>query len=209
MKYINISRKAWIQGLLPVRRPLGAGILLLLLLGITSPHAQAQGQQLSLFNASYNTPKVFAATQTLSVGPDVVIENGGEVTLGAPSVFLLKDVHVKNGGKLFIVSGLISTRNEALLNPFGLEVSQNYPNPFSASTQISYQLGVPGQVDLVIYDTYGREIKKLFSGFLAGGSYTVEWDGTNQRGSAVASGLYFYKVVAGPAVITKGMMLTR
>ncbi len=197
------------KGLLPLRLPLGASLLLFLLLGLNSPSVQAQGQQLSLFNASYNTPKVFAATQTLSVGPDVVIENGGEVTLGAPSVYLLKDVHVKSGGKLFIVSGLISTGNEALLNPLGLAVAQNYPNPFSASTRISYQLGSPGQVELGIYDTYGREIKPLFSGFQAGGTYTVEWDGTNQEGGAVASGLYFYKVVAGPAVITKGMMVTR
>jgi len=195
---------------LPIRQGMMVTLFLLcLFLSFPTALIKAQGQHLSLYNVTYNGPKTFTTTQSISVGPDVLIDNGGIITLGAPSVFLLEEVYVKNGGSLFIVSGSIATQNEALLNPFSLTVFQNYPNPLSSSTKIEYQLGLPGQVEILVYDLFGREINQLFSGFQTPGIHAVEWDGTNMQGMPVASGLYFYRFVTGQYSTSKQMSVIR
>ena len=78
---------------------------------------------------------------------------------------------------------------ETLLQP-------NYPNPFNPETWIPYQLATPGEVTLTIYDMNGAVVRHLELGHQAAGLYqnrnrAVHWDGRNQRGESVASGLYF------------------
>jgi hypothetical protein len=75
-------------------------------------------------------------------------------------------------------------------------LKQNYPNPFNPTTQIQYGLPQQSYVRVVIYDLLGREVNRLFDGTQAPGFYTVVWDGTNAKGSSVASSLYFYKLEA-------------
>ncbi len=71
---------------------------------------------------------------------------------------------------------------------------QNYPNPFNASTTISYLLPITGEVNLTIYNLLGQTVRTLVQGRQSSGSYIIIWDGKNQDGSSVSSGIYFYKL---------------
>ncbi|UCH84508.1 MAG: T9SS type A sorting domain-containing protein [Candidatus Latescibacterota bacterium] len=74
---------------------------------------------------------------------------------------------------------------------------QNVPNPFNPSTTIRYTVGEPGgYVSLRVYDVTGRVIRVLFDGAAGPGEKTVTWDGDNEQGKRVASGVYFYRLTA-------------
>jgi tetratricopeptide (TPR) repeat protein len=70
----------------------------------------------------------------------------------------------------------------------------NYPNPFNPTTTISYSLPYRSSVELVIYDVMGREIESFHISSQPPGYHSMAWNGTNQRGSHVSSGIYFYKI---------------
>ena len=89
----------------------------------------------------------------------------------------------------------------------GLE--PNAPNPFNSSTQISYRLGSPGLVRLVIYNTLGQQVRTLVDGFQAAGAYQVLWDARDRQGSAVAAGVYFARLHYPGGVQTRRMLYLR
>jgi hypothetical protein len=68
-----------------------------------------------------------------------------------------------------------------------------HPNPFTRRTRISYQLATPGEVDLRVYDISGRLVRTLNQGLCDPGYYTVMWDGKDDRGRVVSSGVYFVR----------------
>ncbi len=86
---------------------------------------------------------------------------------------------------------------------------QNYPNPFNPTTTIEYDLPEPTHVSLRIFDMRGRLVKELVNGKQAPGSYRLKWDGTNQAGEKVASGVYLYMLKAGNYVRIHKMMLVK
>ncbi|MFH1213028.1 MAG: T9SS type A sorting domain-containing protein [Candidatus Neomarinimicrobiota bacterium] len=90
--------------------------------------------------------------------------------------------------------------------PSNIELSQNYPNPFSASTSISYKLNIKSDVEVAVYDLLGREIKKLVTGVKSPGEYFAHWDGCNKQGQKVAAGIYFYRLRAGKEVLVGKML---
>jgi hypothetical protein len=90
---------------------------------------------------------------------------------------------------------------------FALE--QNYPNPFNPQTSISYQLRKSCQVSLRVYDLSGRLVTTLVDGFESAGHKSVEWDARDNQGNGIASGIYFYSLVAGDFKETKRMVLMR
>jgi len=79
--------------------------------------------------------------------------------------------------------------------PTSLSLQQNYPNPFNSNTVIRYDLAAEGDVSLVIYDLVGRRVASVASGRRHAGTHSVSWDGLNQQGDAVASGVYLYELV--------------
>jgi hypothetical protein len=86
----------------------------------------------------------------------------------------------------------------------------NYPNPFNASTTISFNLPKAGQVTLTIYDIAGREIKQLVEGDYEVGPYSIIWDGQDSDGQIVSSGIYFYKLdINGNRSATKEMIFLK
>lgn len=93
--------------------------------------------------------------------------------------------------------------------PMEYSLSQNYPNPFNPVTQIRYTLPQLANVQLKIYDILGREVKTLINSELPAGAYRVEWNGTNNYGTQVSSGMYIYRMVAGKFVQTKKMMFLK
>ena len=84
-----------------------------------------------------------------------------------------------------------------------------YPNPFNPSTKINFNIPVSGNVTLKIYDMVGREVSQLVNSFVAAGSYSFNFDGSN-----LSSGIYFYKLEANNTsgknfVSTKRMVLIK
>jgi hypothetical protein len=76
------------------------------------------------------------------------------------------------------------------------ELFQAYPNPFNMNTTIKYNLSAPADVALDIYNMNGQKVKKLVHEQKAAGLHTAKWDGVNERGAIVPSGVYFYKLLA-------------
>ncbi|HUU27484.1 MAG TPA: T9SS type A sorting domain-containing protein [archaeon] len=88
---------------------------------------------------------------------------------------------------------------------------QNYPNPFNPSTTISYDIPEGQQVDvsLNIYNMRGQLIQTLVNEVKSEGSYQVQWDGTDNHGRTVSSGVYFYRIKAGDFSKTRKMVILK
>ena len=78
--------------------------------------------------------------------------------------------------------------------PSQFALFQNHPNPFNQTTRIEFTLAKSGFVSLIIYDLLGREVRTLASEHLNSGYRSVFWDGKNDSGEDVASGIYFYQL---------------
>ncbi len=91
--------------------------------------------------------------------------------------------------------------------PTDFDLAQNYPNPFNPSTTIRYQLPVNVNVQLVIINSIGQVIRTLTDGMTLAGSHSVLWDGRDDNGGKVSSGLYFYRLQAGDFSQTRKMIL--
>jgi hypothetical protein len=83
-------------------------------------------------------------------------------------------------------------------------MQQNYPNPFNPMTVIKYQLPKYVFVTLVVYDGLGREVEVMYAGKQSPGYYEATFDG-----SALSSGIYFYKISAGDYMETKKMLMIK
>jgi hypothetical protein len=101
------------------------------------------------------------------------------------------------------------TDDDPLQTPRDFILAQNYPNPFNPATEISYVLPSRAEVEIGIYDLLGRRVKILVEETQASGPHTVSWDGTDQSGHRVASGVYFYRLRAGERVESRKMMLLK
>lgn len=80
------------------------------------------------------------------------------------------------------------------VGPQAVQVGDGYPNPFNASTIIAYHLARPGQLHAQLYDALGRHVKSWRRSHEAGGSYAWQWDGFDERGDDVASGVYLLRM---------------
>jgi hypothetical protein len=86
---------------------------------------------------------------------------------------------------------------------------QNYPNPFNPNTTIEYQLPKTGNVEIKIFSINGQLVKTLESSHQIAGTHSVVWDGRNNGGQTVASGLYIYQVAFENSVLAKKMMFVK
>jgi flagellar hook assembly protein FlgD len=89
------------------------------------------------------------------------------------------------------------------------ELAQNYPNPFNPSTVISFQLPVDSEASLKIYNLNGQLVKLLVAGKLEAGRHKVVWDGKNEAGVPVASGVYVYVLKAGDFTAQRKLVLMK
>jgi hypothetical protein len=93
--------------------------------------------------------------------------------------------------------------------PMSYRLAQNFPNPFNPKTTIRFDLPEAQAVRLAIYDTSGRQVALLVDEIRQAGYHAVVWNGTDHRGSSMASGIYFYRIEAGPLSQTTRMMLIK
>lgn len=97
----------------------------------------------------------------------------------------------------------------ARVTPVEFGLSQNYPNPFNPMTQFSLDLVDETHVSFVIYNVTEQKVRTLVNQTMPAGSHTLTWDGTNENGQTLTSGVYFYRVIAGDKTVTKKMTLLK
>ncbi len=85
----------------------------------------------------------------------------------------------------------------------------NFPNPFNPTTEIRFETSAPGAVALKVFDLQGRLVRTLVEASLQSGSHQVGWDGRNQHGTPMASGIYFYRLEAAGQVQAERMVLAK
>jgi hypothetical protein len=93
--------------------------------------------------------------------------------------------------------------------PFNYVLKQNYPNPFNPETNIEYALPKESDVSLTVYNLLGQTVRTLISEKVAAGAHTAHWDGRNENGENVPSGIYFYKLYTPEFSQTNKMVLLR
>jgi len=105
------------------------------------------------------------------------------------------------------LSGFTSSHNTTI--PLSSALSQNYPNPFNPDTNIKYSLKNTGHVSIEIFNIQGQKVKTLVNRSEISGDHEVTWNGISDDGTAVSSGVYFYKMKADGSSVTKKMLLLK
>ena len=98
--------------------------------------------------------------------------------------------------------------NGSLL-PETFALAQNYPNPFNPSTEISFDTQKKTHVTLAVYNVLGQQIRILVNRELSAGRHSVNWEGDNDSGAKIASGMYFYKLITNDFTTSRKMMLVK
>ena len=147
------------------------------------------------FNLGENSPCIDAGIDYFSAGGVVMVDLSPEEYFGvAPDI------------------GAFESGPETALPP-GLETQcrlyQNYPNPFSGQTAISYQLAARSQVALKIFNVMGQEVRTLYRGKQAAGNHSLSWDGLNNSGHAASPGAYLIRLQADHEVSSMRILLAR
>ena len=93
--------------------------------------------------------------------------------------------------------------------PDNFEVSQNFPNPFNPVTKFRYALPEGRNVSIIIFDITGRKVTELVNNYQNPGTYEVTWNGKNDFGEQVSSGMYIYSIKAGDHKLSKKMLLLK
>ncbi len=104
---------------------------------------------------------------------------------------------------------VISVNDPVAGAPKQFALHQNYPNPFNPSTAITYDIKDPGKVSIKIYNTLGQEVRTLVNAKQNAGTYSIMWDGRNNAGQAVSSGIYIYRMQTGNFIQSRKMMFLK
>jgi len=161
----------------------------------------------------------------------ILINNGDgtfptheEIAVGLNPVGIVAGDFDKDGSNDLAVTNLGSNSVSVLLNgeintdvagdlddvlPGRVLLHQNYPNPFNPATIIEFALASRGHVSLGVYNISGQKIKQLADREFAAGNHALNWDGSDELGEPVASGIYFYRLAAGDYVESKKMVLLK
>ncbi len=110
-------------------------------------------------------------------------------------------------GKFKVVYDEAYSGSNTVIKDFAL--SQNYPNPFNPTTTVRFDLPEDGKLTLVIYNILGQRVRTLFEGSQTAGRHEVIWDGRNETGQQVSSGIYLYRLQSQKFTQTRKMLLVK
>jgi len=138
-------------------------------------------------------------------GPEAVLDR--DVQPGARYAYQLE---LRGEDGVAVQSALVyaSAVSEGAL-PSRALLSQNFPNPFNPNTKLFFSLPEAGQVRLIIHDARGRRIRTLFSGFAPAGETRLQWDGTDDSGDSVSSGVYTYTLETERGSLARRLVLVK
>jgi len=106
-------------------------------------------------------------------------------------------------------SNAVEGEEQGALTPKDFELYQNYPNPFNNETLIKFNLRKSAEVTLVVYNILGQKVRTLLKGRLDAGPQSVSWDGKDEKGNDLSSGIYFYQLKIGQITETKRLVLLK
>lgn len=111
-----------------------------------------------------------------------------------------------NGGR---IQARLNGAQPLAAQPLRFALHENVPNPFNAETLIRFDLPDAALASLDVFNALGQKVRTLVQGRLDAGSHQLRWDSRDESGSTLASGVYFYRLVAGKRVQTQRMMLVK
>jgi hypothetical protein len=111
------------------------------------------------------------------------------------------------GAQDVLITGTATGAQSPGVPRFALE--QNVPNPFNPTTTIAFSVPQSARATLVVYDVRGRRVATLLDGHVPAGARSVTWDGVNDSGRQVSSGVYFYRLATGDKVRVRKMLLIK
>ncbi|HKK69683.1 MAG TPA: FlgD immunoglobulin-like domain containing protein [Candidatus Krumholzibacteria bacterium] len=168
-----------------VRSPRGNGVL-------TAGHAAGD-----VLTVAFATGEAFEANGALV---ELVFDRAADVSM--------LDAEL-NDGAVTVVMDNRDVTSASVPNRTTLVVHGNHPNPFNPKTQISFYLPEERRTTVQVYDVFGRVVRTLAMDETMAGEVALEWDGTDDRGGAVASGVYFARVSAGDWTASHKMVLSK
>lgn len=139
------------------------------------------------------------AIARFDISPDVKQGEHHELSICQLSLNEIEEINVTTRIQ-YIAKSLI---------PASFHLLQNYPNPFNSSTEIRFELPEPGSVKLRIYNLQGQEVRTLLDGKKEAGYHAIAFDGRNNHGQYLSSGVYVYHLQTGSDIATKKMILIR
>ncbi len=146
----------------------------------------------------------------------VVVINGEYAMLGTVGQTFVgvteNSTHVNRVGFWYLTDQTVATdvadeTNTSLPTEFGLD--QNYPNPFNPETEIPFRIPEESDVVLKIFNIRGQLVRALIQADYTPGFHSIRWDGKDNNGMTVSSGLYIYRFQAGEFIHVKKMSLLR
>ncbi|NQV37647.1 MAG: T9SS type A sorting domain-containing protein, partial [Candidatus Marinimicrobia bacterium] len=153
-------------------------------------------QELTLVH-TLDTTGLAVFVQNVDIFDDIV--NGGlagvTIEWNVSASDGLGETVATNGPFMMHVEALLGVGDEALI-PDVFALHQNYPNPFNPTTRIEYDIPEISNVQITIYNVMGQKVRTLVNAEHSPGYHSVLWNGTNEFGSPVSSGMYFYQIKA-------------
>ena len=119
-----------------------------------------------------------------------------------------KKREILQGAKIGILDMTPLGVDDGITIPKDITLGQNFPNPFNSSTGIKFSTE-GGEINLAIYDISGSLVKTLTDGIFDAGSHSVIWDGKDNSGISVSSGIYFYRLSDSKGEIVRRMTLLK
>ena len=172
---------------------------------LTEPHEYSVLLKAGLWNTLASSFLLLSSPDSITGAAEVDVYNGGN-RIQFDEVIVPEGVTWHTDTGVFLDEGNASAVGNVMPRP---KLKQNYPNPFNPLTRISYYLPETTHVDLAIYDVAGKLIRVLENGGVDQGNHPKVWNGLDNSGRAVASGVYYYRLHAGEVRETKIMTLVR
>ncbi len=147
---------------------------------------------------------------------DGVFMRLNETLIPADHEYSYQDTHLQPGATYLYRLGAVDRDGEFFSQDILVEVPflettlhQNRPNPFNPSTVIPFYLSEPAHVQLSIYDVRGKRVRTLLDANRSFGKHEVMWNGRDNRGNPVSSGVYYYRLKTGQRILTKKLTLLK
>jgi hypothetical protein len=154
------------------------------------------------------TTSTFDPTGTSPLATVVAFQYTDIIPTGA--VYYYKIAAIDNGGNVSAYSIVGTTGVEKTDGvPTEFALGQNFPNPFNPTTQIKFSLPKESHVKIVVYNISGSVVATIVNGTMSTGYYTITWNGTNDGGEHVSSGVYLYRIQAGEFTAVRKMVMLK
>jgi hypothetical protein len=186
-------------------------------------------KDLTIHDLLYNGTATVQSANSITAY-NITLNSGANVTFQTVKSIFLEPGFYTNDNIFFTAEllycqpGAIDTKDKLVFNeenkltlpkernnfiPDKFSLSQNYPNPFNPSTLIKYALKKDVKVSINVYNILGQKVKTLVNEYQNAGYKSIIWDGRNDNGKTVSSGIYIYKIIAGDFVDKKKMVIIK